>query len=104
MLSDEEKQRIEEEEIYRAKSRERIASERNLYQRNKDIPPLIHIRNAKSTTNLRENLDNISFWVRTIVGVIVLIAMLAVICQDIGYPSLKLKSVRTSVTRPPDYV
>jgi hypothetical protein len=24
-------------------------------------------------------------------------------CQDIGYPSLTLKSARTSVTRPPDY-
>ena len=24
-------------------------------------------------------------------------------CQDIGYPSLTLKSVRTSVTRPLDY-
>lgn len=80
MLSNEDKQRIEEEEIYRAKLRERIATESNLNQKSTDIPPVIHVRNAKSTTNLRENLDNIVFWIRLIVGGTALVAVL-VMCS-----------------------
>ena len=62
MLNDEDKRRIEEEERHRAAIRAQIASEGG----GQNGQGIVRVQSAQKTTNLRESLDNIAFWLRII--------------------------------------